>query len=102
MTLAETELLAKDRTLASMTARKETLLSAKNTPYTYQHIELMGNNFASESLSEVLTDLAFSVKFTHVDPLVKNMKPNGMGYELVLRQKVSNKNIFCANSIYIK
>ena len=88
-TLAETELMAQQRTYTATVAEKNGLSAAKTTPYTYQHFELLGNNFGSESLASTFPDLTFRVLFSHVDPLVNDPIPKGMGYEVILRNKES-------------
>jgi hypothetical protein len=45
---ARNDLYIKTRTYNAAMARKNGLVQAKSTPYTYQHIELNGKNFASE------------------------------------------------------
>jgi hypothetical protein len=93
---AETDVYVKGRTYDAALGKKNNLVEAKNTPYTYQYVELLGSNFASEGMEE--GKFAFAVDFKHSDTLVSGPPPDGLGQRWLLRQKTYGGTVSACNT----
>ena len=94
---AETNLYVKGRTYDAALIKKNNLVEAKNTPYTYQYVELLGSNFASEGMDQD-DPFAFAVDFKHSDTLVSGPPPDGLGQRWLLRQKTYGGTVSACNT----
>jgi hypothetical protein len=94
---AETNLYVKGRTYDAALIKKNNLMEAKNTPYTYQYVELLGSNFASEGMDQD-DPFAFAVDFKHSDTLVSGPPPDGLGQRWLLRQKTNGGTVSACNT----
>ena len=92
---AETDVYVKGRTYDAAESKKNNLVDAKNTPYTYQYVELLGSNFASEGMDG---KFAFAVDFKHSDTLVSGPPPDGLGQRWLLRQKTYGGTVSACNT----
>jgi hypothetical protein len=92
---AETDVYVKGRTYDAALGKKNNLVEAKNTPYTYQYVELLGSNFASEGMEG---KFAFAVDFKHSDTLVSGPPPDGLGQRWLLRQKTYGGTVSACNT----